>query len=114
MSQVKQTAEEVRDSVTGHDEMAIAQHFGRTFMDLMENDPLTWGRSLVFVTKRREGLNDDDARNFALDMPFKVINEEYFAEPTADSDEETEEVESGKGEPQDAEQPRVSLLPSAI
>lgn len=107
MAQVSQSADEVFDSLTGHDEMAVAQHFGRTVHELT-GDPHMLGRALVFVTKRRlDGVNDDDARNAALNMPFKELNEEYF--PMASEVDE----EAGKGEP-DSEPLPVSLLPSAL
>lgn len=108
MSQVEQSAEEVFDSITGHDEMAIAQHFGKTVAQLL-GDPHMLGRALVFVSRRRlDGVNDDDARNFALDLPHKQLNETYFAEPVdAEADDE-----AGKGEPDDV-LPPVNLLPSA-
>jgi hypothetical protein len=43
------TAEEVFDSLTGFDEIAIAQHFGRTVSDLAQSDASMFGRALVFV-----------------------------------------------------------------
>jgi hypothetical protein len=85
------TAGEVFDSLTGHDEMAITQHFGRTISDLTD-DPSMWGRALVFVLRRRDGVNDDDARNEALAMTLKGATSYFAEEPAAES-------ESGKGEP---------------
>lgn len=90
MSQIDQTAEQVFDSVTGFDEIAIAQHFGRTVMELAEKDASMFGRSMVFVVKRREGASDDEARNAALALTFGEF-EKFFAEPS--------EEEAGKGEP---------------
>jgi hypothetical protein len=101
MSQVQQTAEEVLESLTGFDEMAIKQHFGSTVSDLA-GDQTMLGRGLVFVLKRRDGLNDDDARNAALGMPLKDITS-YFAD---------ESEESGKDEPSSELSPETSQ-PSA-
>lgn len=101
MTKLNQTAGEVFDSLTGHDEMAITQHFGRTVGDLTDDSSM-WGRALVFVAKRREGANDDDARAAALDMRLKDVTT-YFAE---------ESEESGKDKPP-AELPPGTSLSSA-
>lgn len=101
MSDSKQTAEEVFDSLTGFDEMAIAQHFGRTIGDLASYDESMFSRALIFTLKRREGLADADAHNAALEMTMGQ-NIAYFA---GSSDEE-----AGKGE--EPEEPPVSSLSS--
>jgi len=87
---IDQTAEEVFDSITGFDEIAISTHFGRTIQDLAETEPSMFGRALVFVVKRREGLEDAEARKAALTMTLKECNEDFFATPS--------EEEAGKGE----------------
>lgn len=99
MSQIDQTAEQVFDSVTGFDEIAISQHFGRTVQELAEKDASMFGRSLIFVVKRREGATDDEARNAALGLTFGEF-QTFFAEAT--------EEEAGKGE-QPEESPATSL-----
>lgn len=100
MAQIKHTVAEVFDSVTGFEEIAVATHFGHTMEDLGSNDSRMFGRALVFVVKRRDGLDDAAAREAALAMPFKELNEDFFA---PDSKEE-----AGKGE-QPEEQPEPSL-----
>lgn len=100
MSQVPQTSDEVFDSITGHDEMAIAQHFGQTVGDLLVTNPSMYTRALAFVVKRRAGVNDDDARNAVLEMPMKDVFT-FFA---TEADEE-----SGKGEPAPEQEPETSL-----
>lgn len=99
MSYINQTADEVLDSLTGHDEASIAQHFGKNVGAMIGVDGVTLGRALVFVVKRREGMNDDDARNAAMDMTFKVVTGEFFAEETD---------EQGKDEPASEELPESS------
>lgn len=98
MSKSDLTVLEVSDSLTGFDEMAISQHFGCPVSELMETDASMWGRSLVFVLKRREGLSDDDARNAALSMTIKGVAD-YFPK---------ESEESGKDEPPAADSPESS------
>lgn len=108
MSEVEQTPNEVFDSLTGHDERAILEHFGQTADDLRATDPVMWGRSLVFVAKRRgEGrLNDDDARNFVLEMPRKDLVDFFADEPDQDSEE-------GKDEPL-VEEPSDEQTPTSL
>ena len=91
MAQIDQTAEEVFDSITGFDEIAVATHFGHTVQALAETDASMFGRALVFVVKRREGLDDVKAREAALGLTLKECNEGFFAEPS--------EEEAGKDEP---------------
>lgn len=89
MSTVELTAEQTFDSVTGFDEIAIAQHFGRTVSELAEKDASMFGRALVFVLKRRDGATDDEARTAALEMTFGEF-QKFFAEAS--------EEEAGKDE----------------
>lgn len=104
MSETNLTAEEVLESLTGHDEMAITQHFGRTVSQFAEgNDQSGVARALVFVLKRREdGVSDDDARNAALDMTLKQVMGYFAEESEVDS-------EAGKGEEQPEPSPAISL-----
>jgi hypothetical protein len=80
---IDQTAEQVFDSVTGFDELAIAQHFGRTISELAEKDPSMFSRSLVLVAKRHDGATDDEARNAALGMTFGEL-QAFFAEESVE------------------------------
>lgn len=99
MSTVEQTAEEIFDSVTGFDEIAITQAFGCPVVKLAQEDASMFGRAMVFIAKRREGASDDDARAAALAMTTKEFTE-YFAEDSPG--------ESGKDEPPE-EPPATSL-----
>ena len=97
------TANAVFESLTGFDEIAIAQRFGRTVTDLASNDSSMFTRALLFVLKRRDGANDDDAWNHALNLPMKEVT--AFVEAGADD-------ESGKAqdpEPEPAPQLESSL-----
>jgi hypothetical protein len=99
MSEIQQTAEEVFDSLTGFDEIAIAQQFGRTVSELAAKDQSMFGRALVFVVRRRDGLSDVEARDAALGLTMKGFTG-FFAETSAE--------ESGKDEPP-VPQPEPSL-----
>ena len=99
MSQVDQTMDEVVDSLTGHDENEIETQFGKTIAELVVNKTML-GRAMVFILNRRDGKNDDDARNASMAMPLKEIFT-YFAEESA---------ESGKDEPEPEQQ--LELAPT--
>lgn len=99
MAETELTLEEVSDSLTGFDEIAITQQFGRTVTDLAQHDPSMFGRAMVFVVKRRDGATDDDARNAAMAMTMKDYAV-FFSDASED--------ESGKGVPSE-EQPASSL-----
>ena len=99
MSQSDQTTDEVIDTLTGHDENEIETHFGKTIAELVVNKTMLV-RALVFILNRRDGKNDDDARNASMAMPLKEVFT-YFA---------AESSESGKDEPE-PEQP-LELAPT--
>lgn len=104
MSQTDQTAEEVFESLTGHDELAIAHHFGDTVLNLAEKDSSMFGRALVFIVKRRAGATDDEARNAAMELGLKAVNTGFFAEAS--------EAEAGK-DVQPEPSPETSLTSSS-
>lgn len=106
MSKTDQTAGATFDSLTGHDEMSITQHFG-TNIGALTDDSSMWARALVFTMLRREGADDDAARTVALDMRLAEVTD-YFAE---DAEEAAEKTESGKGEPESG-LPKVAEKPS--
>lgn len=85
-----QTVEELADSLTGFDEIAIKKAFGAPFASLAPNEKGQGGdvfqflRSLVFVHRRREGETDVTAYNSAQAMTTSEVNG-YFAEDSAES-----------------------------
>ena len=93
MSVVSITSDEMLDSLTGFDEVAISKWFG-DIAGLVEGGSM-FGRSLVFVMKRREGASDADAHGAAMSLTLREVND-YFAD---------EDEESGKDEPAPEPQP---------
>lgn len=73
------TAQEMLQSLTGYEEIAIAKAFGEAVMDLAEKDKMTFGRSLVFVAEKREGMKDPEAKDAALSLTIKQASE-FFAD----------------------------------
>lgn len=90
MSLCDQTVEELGESLTGFDEIAIKKAFGMPFASLAPNENGQGGdvyqflRAMVFVHRRREGDNDVTAYNTAQAMTTGEING-YFAEESAES-----------------------------
>jgi hypothetical protein len=112
---MSQTAGEVLDSMTGHEESWVADQFGKSIGELVSNflersDVGPYYRALIFVLKRREGVNEDDARNAVLDMRIKDVVA-FFKREAEGSDADESEVlaESGKDEPQPEPLPENSL-----
>jgi hypothetical protein len=85
-----QTVEELADSLTGFDEIAIKKAFGSPFSALAPNEKGEGGdvfqflRVLVFVHRRREGENDITAYNSAQGMTTGEVNA-YFADESPES-----------------------------
>lgn len=89
------TIEEVMESLTGFDEIAIANHFGAEWMELAEKRPTAYSRALVFVHKRRQGLNDHEAKQAALEMPLRDVTS-YFKEDEPEIFPDEPVTETGK------------------
>lgn len=100
MDRLKGTSEELFDSLTGFDELAIAQQFGAAPTDLLGT---MLGRALLFVAQRREGVSDAEAYKAAMELPTGELTAIF----TPEGDEE-----SGKESPAPV-QPLVSLPPFA-
>jgi hypothetical protein len=104
MSKCDQTVEELADSLTGFDEIAIKKAFGVPFATLAPDEKGKGGdvfqflRSLVYVHCRRDGENDVTAYNTAQGMTTSEVNS-YFADESA---------ESGKDNSQTEERPTTS------
>lgn len=88
MATATQTLDDLADSLTGFDEIAIKQAFKQTVAQLAD-DPGQLIRALIFVHRRREGDNDVTAWNAAQAMPARDALD-YFPD---------EDEDSGKDEP---------------
>lgn len=85
------TVDEVMGSVTGFDEMAIEQAFGLDVYQDGVRKPLMTLRALVFADLRHGGASDADAKNQALGLTSKQVNEYFAQDEEIDPDEpETE------------------------
>ena len=94
MSATDMTAEDVINSLTGFDEIAIETHFGVSLTDL-ERKPTTALRACIFVVKTREGMSAADAKQAAMGMPLGEANDYFASDEEIDPDDP--DTESGKG-----------------
>lgn len=87
---------EVLDSVTGHDEIAVDNAFQIDLYTGNKAKPMKLPRALVFVLKRREGLDDHAAKEFALGLTVKDLDA-YFEKDADELDPEEHESPLGSG-----------------
>lgn len=66
------TFEEMADSLTGYEEIAIEQQFGTDLQGLAEKGT-TLMRSFVFVLLKREGKKDPEAKAEVMNMSLRQI-----------------------------------------
>jgi hypothetical protein len=89
----RMTASEFLDSLTGFDELAIAKAFGKPIED-MGGGVSMGGRALVFVVKRRDGMKDAAAYEYAMNLPGSKIDDHF----RPGDDEKLPGSETGKGD----------------
>ncbi|WP_395691799.1 hypothetical protein [Nocardioides sp.] len=94
MSTSPMTAEEMAESLTGFDEIAIEKHFGIDIYTDSETKGVKALRALVFVDLRRGGKSDDQAKQAAMEMALRDANT-YFADDEPELDPEHPETPSG-------------------
>lgn len=104
------TLEEATESLTGFDEVAIEKLWGDDITTLLTTKVTRAMRAVVFVLKRREGLNDKEAHAAAMALTLGEVGE-YFADEPDEVMPEDPETELGKGDSEPAEQ-LTSSLPS--
>lgn len=92
----KITAEEMMESLTGFDEIAISKSWGHEVLELAEHAPTTFTRSLVFVLMRRAGMSDPEAKQAVMEMTLKDV-QGHFAEPEEEVMADEPSTAQGKG-----------------
>ncbi len=73
----KINADDVVRSLNGFEDIAIEKMFG---LPLMKMDEMRAPRALVFVLKKREGLNDVQAHTAAMEMTFGELTDLFETE----------------------------------
>lgn len=79
------TSTDVLESLTGFDELAIAQAFGKPLEELI-NTTSMFGRALVFALKRREGMKDPEARKHVMELRIGEIDAHFKPDPENDGE----------------------------
>lgn len=95
MSATDMTGEEMFESFTGYDEIAVAKAFGLEVGSLANEKPTMFLRCMVFVHLRRQGKTDVEAKDVVMNMSLKECNG-YFAE-NEEVDEEAPVTVPGEG-----------------
>lgn len=96
MSDDKPNLSETLDSVTGYDEIAINQAFGRYF-GLIVEDPTMLARAAIFVLQRRDGMKDAEAKKFVMDLPMSRVNV-WFSDAPDDVAPDDPDTPAGEGD----------------
>ena len=85
-----QTGQQIYDSLTGFEELAINRAF-KAPVEQLEKTML--GRALVFILNKRDGMKDSEAKEAALALTISTLNNEIFK---ADDDPESDGEDEGK------------------
>lgn len=104
------SVEEMLGSLTGHEEIAIAKHFGAEVLTLAEVKPTMFSRALVFVLFVREGRTAPDAKQAVLNMSLSDVQARFEADEDEDVMQDDPESESGKDESSPRPKPKISQL----
>jgi len=97
------TGDEMFDSLTGFDEIAITKKFGKTISQLAQADELQFTRALIFIDYRRRGQKDDTAYEGAMTLPIDAADGRdavmtYFAKAQPEIMPESPVTDQGKGD----------------
>ncbi|GAB3990119.1 hypothetical protein [Nocardioides marmoraquaticus] len=106
----KLTGQEVANSLTGFDEIAIKQAFGNSLDQL---DPITVARACGFVLMRRSGQGDRDAYHSVMSMTQGSLQDLFAVEDDVDDRDPFAESSALGKEPQPSATPMTSSPPSA-
>lgn len=83
----QQNFNDLLDSLTGFEELAISERFGFDITTLLDRSATMAGRALVFTEKTRSGQKPGDAYKGAMSMTVRAVNDHF------DTDEEPEVLE---------------------
>lgn len=94
----KPTVNEVVESLTGYEELAVEKQFGDELGDL---SPLKLMRALAFVLQKRAGKNDVDAKKAAMAMTQAQVTDAFSDEDDDEGDDDLgipAATDAGKGD----------------
>lgn len=111
------TAEEVTESITGFDEIAIAANLKMTIVELVApRHRYAWTRALIATYLTHTGTKPTVAWKTAMELTIVEV-QSYFPETTADPDDITDESDEGKDDavpaPSRTTKPRSASQPES-
>lgn len=84
-------------TLTGFEEQAIEDRFGRTIADLLSQDAVKACRALLFVLARRAGDKDGDAYKAVMEFRLKDVDSRFQSEDEDQDDFDPDHPESEQG-----------------
>ena len=94
--QERYSSSEVVQSLTGYDEKAIEQHFGRSVEDLAEHTGAPFLRALLFAVHRHDGMKDPAAYKAAMDLRWDELRARFGKDKDQGEDVDLPGSEAGK------------------
>lgn len=95
------TSDEMLESLTGFDELAIEKAFDADWQTLVTQKQTMFLRALIFVQLRRDGKSDKDAKNAVMELSLKAANDFFADDEVPDLDPDQPDSESGKDDSAD-------------
>ncbi|KAA1424310.1 hypothetical protein [Nocardioides antri] len=93
--------DEVIETLTGFEEIAIEKQFGNNWQDLAGDAQTMFLRALVFVLLRRDGKNDLEAKQEVMEMTLRECKDRFLDDEEEPNPDEPV-TESGKDDTQPA------------
>ncbi len=91
--QCELAVDEMANSMTGFDELAITKAFGKPLGTLGAHDEFQFLRALIFTHRRRKGDNDATAYKAAQVLPISDVNI-YFSDDLVESGKDSSPTET--------------------
>lgn len=91
---------ELVSSLTGYEDQAIEDRFGRTIAQLLDANAIKACRALLFVEAKRRGVRDGDAYKQVMGMTISEVDSSFKdeAEDADDLNPDEPYTEQGKGD----------------
>lgn len=90
------TSDEMLESLTGFDELAIEKAFDADWQTLVTQKQTMFLRALIFIQFRRDGKSDKDAKAAVMGLTLGACNDFFSDEELPDLDPDQPDSESGK------------------
>lgn len=80
MQKQQESFNEHLDSLTGYEELEIQAQFGDDILSLLNLNYTMASRALIYVTRRRDGLDEAKAKDAAMKLSLKEVGASFAAE----------------------------------